>query len=240
MEALCAGGCGQMLPGNAKSLPPGQRMCRACRREASAGRKPMTSRGSKPSKRIACALCGGWMHKGKTSLPEGQATCRECRRKTPAPYGPRDGSSSADHGPRPCPICGTVFTPFVAVRRGYVQKACSRACGQLLRFPGGGTAYEREQERWRQKNRQRRGDDIISEPYVLAEIAKRDRFRCGLCHRKVNMRLSGLHPQGPTIDHIIPLVISRDDTRANVQLAHRRCNVAKHTRAVGEQLLLFG
>jgi 5-methylcytosine-specific restriction endonuclease McrA len=95
-------------------------------------------------------------------------------------------------------------------------------------------------ERYRRKNRKRRGGDITAEPYTMAEIANRDGFRCGLCHRKVDMRLSGLCPRGPTIDHVIPLSISRDDTRANVQLAHRVCNVAKGARIISQQLALIG
>jgi 5-methylcytosine-specific restriction endonuclease McrA len=102
------------------------------------------------------------------------------------------------------------------------------------------TAEERRREVNRRKNIKRRSNDVLSEPYTLAEIAARDSFRCGLCHRKVSMSLSGLHPKGPTIDHIIPLSISRDDRRANVQLAHRICNTRKNVRAVGEQLLLIG
>lgn len=95
-------------------------------------------------------------------------------------------------------------------------------------------------EYWRRKNRKRRAADIISEPYTLAEIAARDGYRCGLCHRKVNMARENPHPRSATIDHVMPLSISRDDTRANVQLAHRSCNTAKGVRAVGEQLALIG
>jgi 5-methylcytosine-specific restriction endonuclease McrA len=45
---------------------------------------------------------------------------------------------------------------------------------------------------------------------------------------------------GPTIDHIVPLSISRDDTRTNVHLAHWLCNGRKTNRGGGEQLLLIG
>jgi 5-methylcytosine-specific restriction endonuclease McrA len=43
----------------------------------------------------------------------------------------------------------------------------------------------------------------------------------------LDMQLSGLHKHGPTIDHIIPLMLSKDDRRNNVQLAHRTCNIRK-------------
>jgi 5-methylcytosine-specific restriction endonuclease McrA len=44
------------------------------------------------------------------------------------------------------------------------------------------------------------------------------------------MGLSGLDDWGPTIDHVIPLVKGGPDTRNNVQLAHRTCNVAKGSK----------
>ena len=47
------------------------------------------------------------------------------------------------------------------------------------------------------------------------------------------------HPSAPTIDHIVPWSISKDDTRANVQLAHFICNSRKWTRG-SQQLALFG
>lgn len=99
---------------------------------------------------------------------------------------------------------------------------------------------ERKLEAYRRKNRRRRAADVTSETYTLAEIAARDRFRCGLCQRKVDMSKASPHPRSPTIDHIVPLSISRDDTRANVQLAHRDCNTRKGVRAMGEQLALIG
>jgi len=79
-----------------------------------------------------------------------------------------------------------------------------------------------------------------SEPYTLAYIAERDRYRCGLCHRKVNMNLAVPHRKAPTVDHIIPLSVGGDDTKANVHLAHFICNSMKSAGSAGEQLLLFG
>jgi 5-methylcytosine-specific restriction endonuclease McrA len=54
------------------------------------------------------------------------------------------------------------------------------------------------------------------------------------------MALAVPHLKAATIDHIIPLSISRDDTRANVQLAHFICNSIKGDRLAGEQLALIG
>jgi len=63
---------------------------------------------------------------------------------------------------------------------------------------------------------------VASEPYTLAEIAARDRYRCGICiaegrgrQARVAMTQAVPHPRAPTIDHIVPWSISKDDTRAN-------------------------
>lgn len=187
-------------------------------------------------------------------MPEGQAMCWQCRRLQ---------RGRTDWQARACLICGARFQPKDHAARK--QLACSASCGQKLRYRSAGALRTRPcpgcgcdvtsrasftfckdckrvrtLEYWRRKNRKRRAADIISEPYTLAEIAARDGYRCGLCHRKVNMARENPHPRSATIDHVMPLSISRDDTRANVQLAHRSCNTAKGVRAVGEQLALIG
>lgn len=150
----------------------------------------------------------------------------------------------------PCPVCGTLFVPFVASgKRGgkpYVQRTCSLSCAQRLAYAErNGTdpkaPLRSNTLRWREKNAKRR-IDILSDPkpYTLTEIARRDGRRCGLCRRPVDMTLSGLDAKGPTIDHIVPLSVSRDDRRTNVQLTHRICNLRKKDRQTDVQLMLIG
>jgi HNH endonuclease len=98
-------------------------------------------------------------------------------------------------------------------------------------------AEARRRARRRRKARQR---GARTEPYTLAYIAKRDRYRCGLCRKRVAMTKPVPHPKAPTIDHIIPLDAGGDDVKANVQLAHFICNSMKGNRGGGEQLLLVG
>ncbi|MEU1559503.1 HNH endonuclease signature motif containing protein [Streptomyces mirabilis] len=102
-------------------------------------------------------------------------------------------------------------------------------------------ARERQRLYWQAKNRRRRAAKRggTSEPYTLAEIAARDRERCGLCGGRVAMRQVAPHPKAPTIDHVVPVSEGGDDTRANVQLAHFRCNSAKGARG-SQQLALIG
>lgn len=61
-------------------------------------------------------------------------------------------------------------------------------------------------------------------------IADRDGYVCGLCHLDVDMTLQSPDPGSPSIDHIRPLARGGDDTKANVQLAHRLCNQRKGDR----------
>jgi len=47
------------------------------------------------------------------------------------------------------------------------------------------------------------------------------------------------HAKAPTVDHVVPVSEGGDDTRANVQLAHFRCNSVKGPRG-SQQLALVG
>jgi len=195
--------------------------------------------GDKSKKGIACARCGGLVWGGKGSLPEGHAVCRPCRKADPVPRRYRDGRPKVAIQ---CPVCGTDFVPFVER-----VKTCSRSCGQIFRIQMASAQADpaerraRERERWQAKNRRRRAAKRgkPSEPYTLAEIAERDRHRCQLCRRKVNMTLKAPRPKSPTIDHVIPIADGGDDTRANVQLAHFGCNSSKGARGL-QQLALVG
>lgn len=94
------------------------------------------------------------------------------------------------------------------------------------------------------KQRQRRAErarrhGIKREPYTLDEIALRDRYRCGLCRKRVAMTKTVPHPKAPTIDHVLPIACGGDDTRANVQLAHFSCNARKRTGG-SQQLAMIG
>jgi 5-methylcytosine-specific restriction endonuclease McrA len=142
-----------------------------------------------------------------------------------------------------------VFTPsHIRVR------TCSLTCGQKLRWaegriPDSLIKYATNDERaagtrdmWQRKNRRRRTlkRGGVSERYTLVEIAERDGHRCRLCDRKVPMAQKHPRPLSPTIDHIVPISLGGDDTRVNVQLAHRICNIRKSNRGAGDQLALVG
>jgi hypothetical protein len=166
---------------------------------------------------------------------------------------------------RECAWCGTLF-----VGRTVRSWTCCRDHGRRLnwsksnqarrvtehRCPCGASIQpsrnkcddclsETRRER-RRKERARKRESMAAEPYTLAEIAARDRYRCGICiaegrsrQARVAMTKAVPHPRAPTIDHVVPWSISKDDTRANVQLAHFLCNSRKCTGG-SQQLALIG
>lgn len=91
------------------------------------------------------------------------------------------------------------------------------------------------------KNRRRRALEraAASERYTALDIAERDGWVCQICRKRIGRTLRFPHPRSLSIDHIIPLAVGGDDTRANVQAAHFRCNAAKRIGG-SDQLRLIG
>lgn len=69
------------------------------------------------------------------------------------------------------------------------------------------------------------------EPVILAEIAERDAWVCGLCKLPVDATLAYPDPMSKSLDHIVPLTRGGAHDPSNAQLAHLRCNVSKGNRA---------
>lgn len=61
-------------------------------------------------------------------------------------------------------------------------------------------------------------------------IAERDGTICRRCGSPIDMLLSGLHPDGPTIGHIVSRRDGGTDDPRNLGLEHRRCNLAAGAR----------
>src|SRR5262245_55685586 len=55
---------------------------------------------------------------------------------------------------------------------------------------------------------------------------------CWRCGGVVDTTLSGLHPEGLTVGHILPISKGGDDRYGNLGREHRRCNLAAGNRIV--------
>lgn len=168
--------------------------------------------------------------------------------------------------PRPCVECGTTFLSTYAHRK-YCSKVCrnrvrcraicekdrrefSTVDGRRLgtcsgcgcEVPSRRTRWCRacEKDRLRDLNHRRRVAKTDGEIVRLAYLIERDRGRCGICHKKVDVRLSPRNPKGPTIDHIVPVSAGGVHSLANCQLAHAWCNGSKNNRPANDQLRLVG
>lgn len=202
-----------------------------------------------PENTRACVVCGAVFPVHKRERNRKRFCGDACRVSL---HRHKRGRHTQAHAmPRPCVTCGATFTP--ATSRSV---ACSDECGRAWRYepapphncPDCGVqvdgkngphcycpecSIEHARERGRRSNRRRRV--LLVGGYSLRQIAERDGCSCHLCGLKVNMALSGMHPMGPTIDHLIPLSAGGIDDPVNVALAHRSCNVK---RGVGGEVQL--
>ena len=139
----------------------------------------------------------------------------------------------------PCPSCGTPFRPQRRSGGRPDTRTCSKQCGVTVN--GRVVNAVGRKATWQASNRRRRAmlRGRESDRYTTDQIAGRDGYRCALCKRKVDMSKQFPDPRSPSIDHVLPLSLGGDDTRANVQLAHLGCNAGKGAGG-NDQLRLVG
>lgn len=177
--------------------------------------------------------------------------CKVCQALIQLPAGTASGPRSL------CDQCRTVghSVAVVKIRRGTESYLCA-GCGKSFeRAPtkgqrprwcaacGKGKGWARANRDLRNMADHRRRVRLAAgevEKFEPTEIYERDRWRCGICKRRVNPKFGPSHPLSASIDHIIPVVEGGHHVRANVRLAHLRCNVSRGARGGGEQLLLIG
>ena len=130
--------------------------------------------------------------------------------------------------PCQCSVCGVLFSPLYGNK---MRSCCSDKCHkELLRLV-------KHTDRIRRRTRLKK---VRIDRFNPIEIFERDKWKCGLCGKKVNKELKHPHPKSASLDHIIPLSVGGAHSRANVQLAHFDCNWKKGIQSKGEQLLLIG
>ncbi|MGZ6852480.1 MAG: HNH endonuclease [Mycobacteriaceae bacterium] len=69
-----------------------------------------------------------------------------------------------------------------------------------------------------------------SERFTAREIYERDGWICGICEKPIDRSLTHPDPGSVSLDHIQPLSLGGDHSRANTRAAHLGCNVRRGNR----------
>lgn len=210
--------CGEMFTPKPKAAR--QKYCKAkCKQRTNNARQrrswlPLTNPSAEPK---ACASCGSeFVPKRRTRMYCYDSYCAQSAYKKRKRAG--EGLRQREHVVT-CDGCGKKFV----------------AKHPLARWCPGGKCASRH---WGLVKSRQRGQ-LSDATYTDLQIFERDRWRCHLCGKKVRRDVDRMHPEGATIDHLVPTALGGKDEPGNVATAHRRCNRAKGTRAVGEQLALL-
>lgn len=128
---------------------------------------------------------------------------------------------------RPCVVCGVM----VEVRK---TRKFRTVCGDL--------ACKRENHLSHVARGvvKRRGVKGLGESFLPREIFDRDNWRCHICGCRVSKDVELCSPRFATLDHLVPLSLGGEHSRANVATACFSCNSRKGNRLGGDQLALFG
>jgi len=187
------------------------RQCAFAYRTVHAERKRLDQRAAKAAR--TCKACG-------VSFidPMLRANfCSESCRRLWARCDSRDRSAAKKPiVQRKCRECGQAFTPeYGEKRRCY----CSPKCGG---------ARKRRVEKAVRRARLRQ---LPREPIDPLVVFEREGWICGICGVMTRPNLRGTtHQLSPELDHIIPLAAGGAHVVANVQTAHRACNLNKGVR----------
>lgn len=111
---------------------------------------------------------------------------------------------------RTCPVCGTTFLP-----RELTQVVCNRKspCGNRYR-----------------KRKRLRGMGKSATDHMVIRVRKRDRMICQLCGITCIEDPTGDHPDGITVDHIIPLADGGTWEEKNMRVLCRACHKLENSK----------
>lgn len=167
---------------------------------------------------MSCVECGNTFETAKTKqVCCGAAECKASRaRRQMAESYARKVAARPETRSQTCGWCGgEIVVPQSAPKAKRYHPECKA---------------DARRAHYRRKNVLRQGVGQTTR-LRLGELGERDKWVCQLCGGQVLESLSGMHPDGPTVDHIVPLSRGGWDGWDNVQLAHRRCNLAKGNRS---------
>jgi len=179
-------------------------------REAMAGVKRR-----KPQESDKCCECSQSFDAARSD----QKFCStKCARKAQARKQRIERNQGFD-GSRACLDCGERFD----IDR---PKSMRKYCAECRR--------RRKQDTDSRKSQKRRA---AGEPVALSEVLAVRGQRCHICHRKIDLTLSGRDAMGPTVDHILPVSMGGTNDLANLNIAHRVCNTRRGNRGPAQMIL---
>jgi len=173
-----------------------------------------------------CAICG----KDYAPHYKNQKCCSDECAKKQADKTKRDLRNTAIT--KQCEICGQDYHPRPNMAITYTcSKACKRKRDALNKRKNG---YKKRIN----ESRQIKVSATESEYIDREAIYERDGWTCQVCGKKVKRELKYPNPMSASLDHILPFALGGSHTRANVQLAHLRCNFKKSDGGVGQLRLI--
>lgn len=216
---------------------------------------------------FVCECCGQHFERGKRG-PEPRYCSPRCRTRDWRGQGPpATGTTCARCGvpiklPRRrwCSLaCAEIATGQRRAEPRPAPAPCAESgCDRLSTTRGlCGTHYNRtyypdSHKRWpakaettRRNNHIKSGRRRAKVRHAAAEnierdvVGDRDGWRCGICRRRVNRKLTYPNPRSPSIDHVVALSDGGAHVYSNVRIAHLVCNVKRSNRVDDVQLALI-
>jgi len=133
------------------------------------------------------------------------------------------------HAPKltACVVCGV---SIMRARKADRRPTCSPVCRHAL---AGQQLTGRHDWSSTAMSRARKHGAPIIEAFTNTEIFERDNWTCYLCQQPVNRDANCFQPDSATVDHVTPLSLQGEHSRANARCACLRCNSAKQAALIG-------
>jgi hypothetical protein len=190
--------------------------------------------------------------------------CKACYRAWHrARYTPKDG---ADDSLRDCASCGESYRPAARRPSQYCSRRCKNTaknartaaalqgskptdricmhCGdqlpQRMRADAIFCSVECNYKAHALQRKLRARTGEAAKPgYLRTHIANRDKWRCGICKKRVNRKLAHPDPLCASLDHVIPVSEGGTNDVWNLRLTHLVCNLSRRNVGGNEQLAML-
>lgn len=150
--------------------------------------------------------------------PYGRSHCRSCRAaKAKAKY-----SDPAEQAKKAAHYLANRERKLVATRANYRANFAREHARRVARHKA-----HPEQSRDAAQRRRARLNGREVERFSDLEIFDRDGWVCQICGQQIHRELKRPHPASVSLDHVIPIALGGNHTRANVQASHLQCNLRK-------------